>query len=67
MDYDRLFRVADRARGPHDASLFDINEKYGDVVDLDHVLRYRGSLPAGPIDPAPQHVSTTLSEAEAPA
>jgi nicotinamidase-related amidase len=43
--------VADRAQGPHDASLFDINEKYGDVVDSDDVLAYL----------------TTLSEAEAPA
>jgi maleamate amidohydrolase len=43
--------VADRAPGPHDASLFDINEKYGDVVDSDDVLAYL----------------STLSEAEAPA
>lgn len=32
--------VADRAPGPHEASLFDIDEKYGDVVDLDDVLAY---------------------------
>lgn len=37
--------VADRARGPHDASLFDIDEKYGDVVDLDEVLTYIEALP----------------------
>jgi nicotinamidase-related amidase len=43
--------VADRAQKPHDASLFDINEKYGDVVDSDDVLAYL----------------STLSEAEAPA
>jgi maleamate amidohydrolase len=43
--------VADRAPGPHEASLFDINEKYGDVVDSDDVLAYL----------------STLSEAEAPA
>jgi maleamate amidohydrolase len=43
--------VADRAQGPHDASLFDINEKYGDVVDADDVLTYL----------------STLSQAEAPA
>src|SRR3712207_7252140 len=53
--YTTLFRsadcVADRAHGPHDASLFDINEKYGDVVDSDDVLAYL----------------STLSEAEAPA
>ncbi len=32
--------VADRAPAPHEASLFDIEEKYGDVVDLDDVLTY---------------------------
>jgi nicotinamidase-related amidase len=66
--------VADRAQGPHDASLFDINEKYGDVVGLDDVLAYVGALPAPvppaakrPGPPAPEHQSTTLSQAEAPA
>ena len=43
--------VADRAQSPHEASLFDINEKYGDVVDSDDVVAYL----------------STLSEAEAPA
>ena len=38
--------VADRAAAPHEASLFDIHEKYGDVVDLDDVLAYVGALPA---------------------
>ena len=38
--------VADRAQAPHDASLFDMNEKYADVVDLDDVLGYlRGLRP----------------------
>jgi maleamate amidohydrolase len=37
--------VADRAQGPHDASLFDIDQKYGDVVDSDDVARYLGGLP----------------------
>lgn len=32
--------VADRAAGPHEASLFDIQEKYGDVVDLADALSY---------------------------
>jgi nicotinamidase-related amidase len=69
--------VADRAAGPHDASLFDIQEKYGDVVGLDDVLTYLGTLPATPAPaprtaprPAPrepEHLSTTLSQAEAPA
>ena len=30
--------VADRARGPHDAALFDIDAKYGDVVTVDDAL-----------------------------
>jgi nicotinamidase-related amidase len=36
--------VGDRAAMPHEANLFDINAKYGDVVDLDEVLRYLSSL-----------------------
>ncbi|MCW2576374.1 MAG: Nicotinamidase-related amidase [Modestobacter sp.] len=67
--------VGDRAQAPHDASLFDINEKYGDVVDSDDVLAYLQGLrtapsvpaPERPGPPAPEHLSTTLSEAEAPA
>ncbi len=31
--------VADRHEAPHRANLFDIDSKYGDVVDLDEVLR----------------------------
>jgi nicotinamidase-related amidase len=30
--------VGDRARGPHDANLFDIDAKYGDVVSTDEAL-----------------------------
>ena len=30
--------VADRAPGPHEATLFDIDAKYGDVLDLDETL-----------------------------
>jgi maleamate amidohydrolase len=30
--------VADRASGPHDAALFDIDAKYGDVVGVDDAL-----------------------------
>jgi nicotinamidase-related amidase len=71
--------VADRAPAPHEASLFDIDEKYGDVVDLDDVLAYLQALPgtAGaaqsdpaaqrPGSPAPEHQSTIPSQAEAPA
>jgi nicotinamidase-related amidase len=69
--------VADRAQAPHDASLFDINEKYGDVVDLDDVLGYlqglggtSGAAPVVPAaqrpgSPAPEHQSTIPSTAEA--
>jgi nicotinamidase-related amidase len=32
--------VGDRAAGPHDAALFDIQAKYGDVVGLPDVLAY---------------------------
>jgi nicotinamidase-related amidase len=30
--------VADRATGPHEASLFDIDQKYGDVVSVDDAV-----------------------------
>nr|WP_027943685.1 isochorismatase family protein [Amycolatopsis taiwanensis] len=36
----------DRARGPHDAALFDLQAKYADVVGLDDALTYLDSLPA---------------------
>jgi nicotinamidase-related amidase len=36
--------VGDRASGPHDANLFDIQAKYGDVVDLEDVLGYLAGL-----------------------
>lgn len=36
--------VGDRAPGPHEANLFDINGKYGDVVALAEVLDYLGGL-----------------------
>ncbi|MCW3001360.1 MAG: isochorismatase hydrolase [Conexibacter sp.] len=36
--------VGDRASGPHDANLFDIDAKYGDVIDLDDALQYLGGL-----------------------
>lgn len=37
--------VSDRAEGPHEANLFDINAKYGDVLPLDEVIEYLESLP----------------------
>ena len=36
--------VGDRARAPHDAALFDIQAKYGDVVEQDDALGYLRSL-----------------------
>ena len=36
----------DRALGPHDANLFDINAKYGDVVRRDEVVAYLAGLSA---------------------
>lgn len=38
--------VGDRAPGPHEANLFDIQAKYGDVIDLKDALAYLGGLPA---------------------
>ncbi|SFN53431.1 Nicotinamidase-related amidase [Pseudonocardia ammonioxydans] len=32
--------VADRAPEPHEANLFDIQQKYGDVVEIDDALTY---------------------------
>jgi nicotinamidase-related amidase len=46
--------VADRAPGPHDAALFDIDAKYGDVVRTDEALallaaaRFAAPAPAHP-------------------
>lgn len=40
--------VGDRAPGPHEANLLDIDGKYGDVVALDEVLTYLNGLAAGP-------------------
>jgi nicotinamidase-related amidase len=38
--------VGDRAIEPHEANLFDIDAKYGDVVSLEEALTYLQSLPA---------------------
>nr|WSY57410.1 isochorismatase family protein [Streptomyces sp. NBC_00886] len=37
--------VGDRASGPHEANLFDIQAKYGDVIDLKDAVGYLGGLP----------------------
>jgi nicotinamidase-related amidase len=39
--------VGDRAPGPHEANLFDIQAKYGDVIELDDALGYLNGLLAG--------------------
>ncbi|HRJ59447.1 MAG TPA: N-carbamoylsarcosine amidohydrolase [Anaerolineales bacterium] len=39
--------VADRHPGPHEANLFDINSKYGDVVSKSEVMEYLGKLENG--------------------
>lgn len=36
--------VGDRAAGPHEANLFDIDQKYGDVVSTEDVLTYLEGL-----------------------
>lgn len=36
--------VADRAVGPHEAAMFDMQEKYGDVIGLAEALDYLSSL-----------------------
>ena len=38
--------VADRHPGPHEANLFDIHAKYGDVVSVEDALAYVASLAA---------------------
>lgn len=40
--------VGDRARAPHDANLFDIDSKYGDVVGVAEVEAYLESAKASP-------------------
>ncbi len=36
--------VADRAKGPHEANLFDINQKYGDVIPVQKVINFLNRL-----------------------
>lgn len=38
--------VADRARGPHEANLFDMDSKYAEVVGLEEVVAYVDGLVA---------------------
>ena len=37
--------VADRARAPHEANLYDIEQKYGDLTTADEVVGYFAQLP----------------------
>ena len=39
--------VGDRAEGPHEANLFDIDQKYGDVVELGDAVSYLASCGIG--------------------
>lgn len=39
-----LEAIGDRAREPHEANVFDISAKYGDVVSVSEVLEYLESL-----------------------
>jgi maleamate amidohydrolase len=43
--------VSDRWQGPHEANLFDIDVKYGDVIPLAEVVDYLRALPA-PLGPS---------------
>jgi nicotinamidase-related amidase len=38
--------VGDRAQGPHDAALFDVQAKYGDVIAIDEALGYLADVGA---------------------
>lgn len=46
--------VADRAAAPHEASLFDIQQKYGDVIPLDDALGFLRGLSGSPTPPSRQ-------------
>jgi hypothetical protein len=42
--------VGDRAQGPHEANLFDIDAKYGDVIGVEDALAYlTGPAAAAPV------------------
>jgi ribulose-5-phosphate 4-epimerase/fuculose-1-phosphate aldolase/nicotinamidase-related amidase len=44
--------VSDRWGPSHGMSLFDIDMKYGDVVDVDEALAYLGGAPVAAVEPA---------------
>ena len=37
--------VGDRAEGPHEANLFDMDQKYADVLSSEAVINYLEALP----------------------
>lgn len=55
--------VGDRAPGPHEANLFDIDAKYGDVISLDDALAYVAAAEHG----TGQEPVPAASHAELPA
>jgi maleamate amidohydrolase len=36
--------IGDRAQGPHEANLFDIGQKYADLVELDEALKWLSAI-----------------------
>jgi maleamate amidohydrolase len=55
--------VGDRAQGPHEANLFDIDAKYGDVIAGAQVLDYmRGLMGSGFSDAARDDFETWWNE-----
>ena len=60
--------VGDRAHGVHEANLFDIDSKYGDVISLEDALSYVSGLPAEPVlgAEAESEPVTAASHAELP-
>ena len=53
--------VGDRADGPHQANLFDIDAKYGDVVDLAEALDYLDIVRHAPRNSPPKHKTISTS------
>jgi nicotinamidase-related amidase len=59
--------VGDRASGPHEANLFDIDAKYGDVISLEDALAYVAAVPGGASAAAVADPVPAASHAELPA
>lgn len=56
--------VADRAGEPHEANLFDIHQKYGDVIGLDDALAYLDGVKSVGNGPTTPSSSATRPDAE---